>query len=301
MIRAPIVLTAIFFAILAAGPARAEPIPEPVARMIDEAVASGNGAALDTVADIARKTYPKSAAEIDAVVAQFHTHVEEERVAKLENQTFFEGWKGEGELGASRNTGNTDDTNVVIGVHLAKDGLRWAHKFNATVDYQRIDGVSGTEKFLVGYEPNYKFNDDLYVFGLLQWERDRFGGFDSRTTESFGIGYNILHADSLKWSVTAGPAFREIDPIIGRWHYDANARLGSTLTWTLSKSTVFTENLSFYVGGSDNTAESATAITTKIVNALAARFSFDIKKETNPDPGFRNTDTISRVTLVYGF
>jgi putative salt-induced outer membrane protein len=59
--------------------------------------------------------------------------------------------------------------------------------------------------------------------------------------------------------------------------------------------------MSFYFGGGNNTSQSTTALTTKIVDALAARVSFDIKKETSPSPGAKKTDTASRATLVYGF
>jgi len=49
--------------------AHAEPVPASVAAMID--AAAGDPASLKTVADIAKKTNPGSAAEIDAQVAGY--------------------------------------------------------------------------------------------------------------------------------------------------------------------------------------------------------------------------------------
>lgn len=78
--------------------AHAEPVPASVAAMID--AAAGDPASLKTVADIAKKTNPGSAAEIDAQVAALNKKTEEARVAKLESQSFTEGWSGEGTIGA---------------------------------------------------------------------------------------------------------------------------------------------------------------------------------------------------------
>ncbi|TAK99180.1 MAG: DUF481 domain-containing protein [Rhodospirillaceae bacterium] len=204
-------------------------------------------------------------------------------------------------LGASRTTGNTDTTDIAIGLHLNKDGIQWKHVINATADYQHTRGVAGENKYLAGYEVNYKFNPVIFADGLVQWEKDRFAGFNNRETESLGLGYSAIHTPNLTLNLTLGPAVREIDQVLGPTKTDVEARLATQLTWNISPSTVFTENLNIYAGGGENTYESTTALTTKIINALAARASFDIKKESNPGPSFKKTDTTSRVTLVYGF
>lgn len=282
-------------------PAWAEPIPAPVEKMILEAAKTGSPRTLDTVAAVAAAAVPESAMEIRALVDSLRTRAEAERIAQLEQLNYFQGWHGEGELGASKVTGNTDTTDIAIGVHLTKDGLKWAHKFNVTADYQRAQGVSGVDKYLAGYEANYKFNERLFTFGLLQYDRDHFAGFNNRLTESFGLGYSLFHTPTLMWDVTAGPAFRQIDQVLGPSQYDVEARLATHLTWNITDATVLTEDVSFYVGGGNSTSQSTTAVTTKLIDALAARASFNIKKETAPGPGFKRTDTASRVTLVYGF
>lgn len=281
--------------------AQAEPIPPAVEKMILEAAKTGSPRTLDTVAAVATASLPESAPEITKLVDSLRTRAEAERIAQLEELNYFQGWHGEGELGASKVTGNTDTTDIAIGVHLTKDGLKWAHKFNVTADYQHAQGVSGVDKYLAGYEANYKFNARLFSFGLLQWDRDHFAGFNNRVTESVGMGYSIFHTPTLVWDLTLGPAFRQIDQVLGPTQYDTEARLATHLTWNISDATVFTEDMSFYIGGGNSTSQSTTAITTKLIDALAARASFNIKKETSPGPGFKKTDTASRVTLVYGF
>ena len=74
--------------------ALAEPPPEPIARLITEAAKTGNPVLLKDTADLAKRTYPASAAEIDALIANLQAQAEAARVAKLQEQGFFEGWSG---------------------------------------------------------------------------------------------------------------------------------------------------------------------------------------------------------------
>ena len=43
------------------------------------------------------------------------------------------------------------------------------------------------------------------------------------------------------------------------------------------------------------------AITAKLMDKLATRFSFEVRNESNPRFGRKPTDTITRFSLVYGF
>jgi putative salt-induced outer membrane protein len=278
-------------------------MPEAVSRMIVAAAKSRDPAALDNVIKAAKAAYPDSVKEIDSLTASLKSDAEKARRVKLAQQHYYEGWKGEGEVGASLSTGNTNTTDVAIGLHLTKEGIRWRHKFDATAESQRTRGVAGTDKYLGAYEINFKLKPVVYLFGLVQWERDRFAGVGSRATQAFGAGYTVLKKPNLSWDITAGPAFRETDHVRDGKDAEAEARFGTHVSWNLSPTTVFTEDGSIYAGGGNSTYQSTTAITTKLVKSLAARVSFDAKKETTSAPvlGDNKMDTTSRVTLVYGF
>jgi len=292
----------IIFAVVAgcALPAGAA-LPEPVTRMINAAAISEDPAALDTVAGVAKSAYPGSDREVDERVSRLKADKETKRIALLRQHRFYQGWSGEGEVGASRTSGNTNDTTLAVGLHVTKEGIRWRHKFDATAEYQRSQGVSGSEKYLASYGPNYKINERFFTFGLAQWEKDRFAGFYSRTTEAVGLGYNVLTGPAVTLDVRAGPAFRQTDLVVGAYQTTTELRLASQFAWHVSPRTTITEDVDVYVGGGNNTYQSNTALTTTVIGRLAARASFRIKKETSPQPGFSATDTSSRVTLVYGF
>ena len=284
-----------------ASAALAESPPEPIVRLITEAARSGNPAALKDIADLAKKTYPASVAEIDALLANLQVESEAARIARLREQGFFQGWSGEGEIGASQTTGTARNTTIAAGVKLNKDGIDWQHHIAALVDYQHGNGVTTANRELASYEADYKLAPRLFADGFLQWEQDPFAGFTRRFTESLGAGYDIIEGPIVTWQVSGGPALRQAVFITHTTENDLAARGATQFVWNITPATVFSEDAGAYLGGRDNTYFSTTAVTTKILGDLSGRLSFDVNVESHPPPGIENTSTISRFTLVYSF
>ena len=286
---------------LMATPAWAADMPDAVAAMIRAAAETGDAATLKTTVDLARKTNPAATAEIDALVAEIEKTAEDARVAKLKHQGILEGWKGQGQAGASISTGNTQNKGLALGLNLNRDGLKWRHTILATVDYARDQGVTTKQRYYASYEANYKFNDRLYVLGLGSWERDRFAGFDRRFSETVGVGYSVIRTPEMTLNVEAGPALRQTRYITGLSENKFAARTAADYAWTIAPGMLFTENATYYGQSGDATITSTTALTFKLRGALSVQASFLATHETNPPLGLDKTDTTSRMTLVYGF
>lgn len=286
-------------ACMAPALAQAAPLPGPVADMID--AASGDPAALKAVVEAAKKTNPDSVAEIDAQVAGLAAKAEADKTARLASQSFFEGWSGEGEVGGSISTGNTSDRGLALGLGFAKESLRWRHSIDLAVDYQKTEGDLTKERYFAGYQGAYKFNERLYVVGVLSAERDKFAGFKSRFTEGLNLGYLVIDDPNLRFSLEAGPAFRQTSYYLEGDDSDLTGRVAGDLAWTIRPDTVFTQTAAAYLASSNSTITATTAITTKLMGDLSGRASFEIRYETDPPLGREDTDTTSRVTMVYSF
>lgn len=284
---------------LAAVAAHATPVPPSVAAMID--AADSDPATLKTISDLAKKTNPDSAAEIDAQVAQITAANEAARVQKLETQKFTEGWTGEGSLGAFASSGNTSSSGVALGLTLTKESLRWKNTFGAGVNYQKDNGVTSQERYFIGNKLDYKFSERFYVYGLLGWERDTFAGYDSRFSESIGLGYKLIATPKVTLGLEAGPALRQTSYTDDTSDSVFNGRVAGNFLWNIGPTTTFTEVASYFFGEGGDTFTSDTALTTKLYGKLSARISFFIQNESEPQPGREATDTTTRVTLVYGF
>ena len=296
-------VAASMIAVVAPAPAHAS-LPDPVKAMIDAAIASKNDVDIKTIVKLAKSTNPDDIAEIDALLTAYNG--EQAAAAAAAEQAQYEGgllanWSGQGELGGFHSSGNTESTGVTASIKLKKDGRKWRHNFRAIADYQRTNGVTDREQFLAAYEPNYKFNDRLFAFGLAQYERDRFQGFSARYTLSGGLGYAVIKTDDVELNVKGGPAWRKTS-LIGSGKDSSIAGLAALDSfWQISDNLRLTQDASAYIQSGNKTFTSTTGLEAKLLGALSARLSYAWEHETDPPAGIKNTDKISRATLVYGF
>jgi putative salt-induced outer membrane protein len=282
-------------------------LPEPVRDLIDAAIATGDETKVRTVIDLARTTNPDDGAELDAILAGFETKLaaaqaEEEaaKEAEMRSAGLFENWTGQGELGAFMSTGNADNTGLTASLALTKDGINWRHKVAGRADYQRSEGVTTREQYLASYEVNYKISDRLFAFALGQYERDRFQGFSARYSASGGLGYDVF-TDGPTLSVKAGPAWRRTELIGGASTSNLAGLAAADFDWAISDTITFTQDASALVQSGSSTFVSDTGLQASISDALSVRLSYTVEHDTDPPAGAVKTDTLSRITVIYGF
>ncbi|VWX56589.1 DUF481 domain-containing protein [Sphingorhabdus sp. 109] len=313
----PAVAAAILVAASASTPAAAA-LPDPVREMIDAAIASDDKQDVAAIVKIAKATNPDDHAEIDALMADFNARqAKAAAVALREKQQagFFENWKGQGEIGGFRSTGNTRNLGISGGLKLVKDAVKWRLNIKARADYERSSGSTTRDQLSATIEPNYKFDESLYAYGLAQFERDRFQGFSARYTLSGGLGYELVKTKDIRLAIKAGPAFRTTNFAGGGSKSSLAALAGIDFDWKISDHLKFSQDAggtyasdaqgfssAVVVIDSDNTSLTATsALDAKLLGSLSARLSYTIEHETNPPTGRIKTDTLSRATLVYDF
>jgi putative salt-induced outer membrane protein len=301
----------------APGPLAAE-LPAPVRAMIDAAIATGDEGKVSTVIELATATNPEDKAEIEALHRGFaetkaaeRRRAEEKRLAAIREAGPFEHWKGRGELGGSRATGNSDYVGLTAALDLTRQGIDWKHQLRARADYQEDRGVTSREKYFAAYEPRYQMGSDLFAYGLVQYERDRFQGFDGRYALSTGVGYQAIKRPDLNLSLKAGPALRRTDYTAGEVDTRLAGLLGLDFDWTVTDGLKLTQDSNLvtetgaaatvFVDGRNTTLALVTGLEARITGKLSTRLSYAIDYQSDPPAGKLGTDTLSRVTFVYGF
>ncbi|MBX7540421.1 DUF481 domain-containing protein [Qipengyuania sphaerica] len=300
-----------------AAPASAE-LPEGVQAMIDAAIATGDEKKVETVLELARATNPEDLAKIDAIEAEWiaaQTARIAEQKAKKEQEIrtagIFDRWSGEGEIGAFQSSGNTDSLGLATSLKLKREGLKWSHLLTGRADYQRLNGETSREQFLAAYEPRWQFSEDLFVYGLAQFERDRLQGFDARYAASGGLGYKVFDRDGLKLSVKAGPAWRITEFRDGTSNSRIAALFGADFDWEIVKGLTFTQDtnalaegggeVQVLVDGSNTSINLVSGLDFKISEKLRSRLSYAVDYDSNPPADAVSTDTLTRFTVIYGF
>ncbi len=295
--------------LLLAVPAHAEIAPV-IGTMLDDAIANGDAAEVDTIAKYARKVNPEAASEIDARIAAFRAAqnaklaaeaAAAKQAAEGAPNGLFDRWKGQGELGAFASTGNNDSVGFSAGITLERDGEHWRNKLRATGDYQRTNGATSREAVLASWEPNYKFDDAMFAYGLAQYESDKFQGYRARYAASGGVGYRAWNSDTVTLDLKAGPAWRQTDYTVTGRESSLAALAGSNFSWKMSPSLTLLNTMDAYTETHRATLTSLTSLDAKLGKTLSARFSYRLAHESNPPVGVEKTDTLTRMSLVYGF
>ena len=281
---------------------------DPVRNMLAAAIASGKDADVEAVAKLAMDTHPHDAAEIEARLVAYRAERQRLRDeaasaarAKLAAAKIWENWKGEGQIGASQSSGNTKSAGLSAGLALSRQGIDWTHKLRAQADYQRTNGRTSVERYLVEFEPQYRISDRAFGFGFGRWEHDRILGYDTRWNVSGGLGYKVIDGKTMSLSLKGGPAWRQTDFISGARDSELTALGGLDFGWQLSPTLRLTQVASTIIGEANSSTNSLTALNAKLSGALSARIAYSAQIDTTPPPGIESVDTQTRFTLVYGF
>jgi len=286
--------------------------------MIDAAIATDDAAKVSTVLDLARTTHPDDAATIDAIEAEWkasqaakHAAAEAARKKAISEAGIFARWSGEGEFGGFHSTGNTESIGVTTALQLKREGLEWTHLLRARADYQRQNGATSREQFVAAYEPRWQFNDDLFLYGLAQFERDRLQGFDARYAASGGLGYKVVDEEGLSLSVKAGPAWRITEYTDGTSASRIAGLFGADFDWQIVEGLTFTQDanalaegggeVQVLIDGNNTSINLVSGLDFKISEKLRSRLSYAVDYNSNPPVDTEATDTITRFSVVYGF
>jgi putative salt-induced outer membrane protein len=282
--------------------------PDPIGNMLAAAIASAKDADVEAVGKLAKETNPENAAEIEERLLAYRAERKRLRDeaaaaerAKLAAAKFWERWKGEGQIGASQSSGNTESVGLSAGLALARKGIDWTHKMRAQADYQRTNGQTSVERYLAELEPQYRINDRTFAYGLGRWEHDRILGYDTRWNLSGGLGYKVVDTKKMTLSLKGGPAFRQTDFVTGASDTELTALAGLDFGWQISPTLRLTQVASTIIGEANGSTSSQTALSAKLTGALSARVAYSAQIDTSPPPGIESVDTQTRFTLVYGF
>ncbi|HEY2753164.1 DUF481 domain-containing protein [Phenylobacterium sp.] len=291
IIAAPLTLTALV--------AHAAPLPQAVSDMLRAAADEPD--TLDAVVRAAKKANPDSVAEIDAEVKALKARAAADKAAEVANQGFFEGWSLKGELGGSISTGNTESEALAAALSAEKRTPIWVHDFDMSVDFKRENEETTKDRYFGAYSIQRNITPRFYGVGVLWGERDRFAGYNYRFSESLGVGYRLFDGPGLKLRVEGGPAARQSEYLVTGYDLTYATRLAEYLSWQITQRLEFSQSLVTYLETKNSTVIGDASVTTKLQKRLSARASYEVRHEASPPVGRKNTDTTTRLTLVFTY
>ena len=222
-------------------------------------------------------------------------------VSAIDKAAAKDGWQGSVGLGFLNTSGNSDTSSLNANVALGYKSGPWGDTLNLQELHASQNGVATADSYDVTGQSKYSFTEKNYVYGLLDDQGDRFSGYSRRTTEALGYGRRLLDSASQQLDVEIGAGARQT-----RYTDDTSdsvviERLSASYLWKFAEKSNFAENLSVEHGTDNTFTQSVTALTTNLAGSFALSISYTLKHNSSVLPGFKNTDTITAVSLVYSF
>ena len=215
-------------------------------------------------------------------------------------------WKSSAEVGIVRTTGNTETQNTSIKGDIIYEDGQWKHTGHAAAfgaSQEHAAGISTTsaERYLLLGKSDYKLSDIDYVYGLVQFQKHRFSGFEYEHVVSAGYGRKVLKKADMELDVEIGPGVRFFKVDNGVSDEEALVRLAGKYWWAITDHSKFTQDLTFEIGEDLTTTTSVTGLQANINSSLAMKLTFTVKNKNEVPVATEKTDTETAVTLVYTF
>lgn len=219
-----------------------------------------------------------------------------------------QGWAGDIEAGLLTTSGNTDETQISGEADVTRNWMDWRQNVTLRSRYAEQDEERTTERYSASTQMDYKFNPNDFVFLRGRYDNDDFSGYQFQASTSAGYGRRIWEEGDSRLDATLGAGYRyskfdERDPEHGSQREEPIGRLAADFRYDLSKTAQFREELESEIGldEGDSVSRSVTSLQANINSALAMRLAYTVEHDSNPPADNKSTDTITSVTLLYGF
>lgn len=211
-------------------------------------------------------------------------------------------WKGKGEAGIVFARGNTDADTVNFKLGMSEEVDRWKHALEMAALRATSGGVKSADRYMAGWQSDYKINDRTFAFGGLRYERDKFSGFDYQATASTGVGYKFYDTQKMKLSGQAGVGYRRIkDGVTGQSSGNAVFVAGFDYENVLTATTRVVDKFHLESGSDNTLLSNFVGLEVKMNTSLALSVGLDARQNTKPPAPRKKTDTVTTVNLVYAF
>jgi putative salt-induced outer membrane protein len=210
-------------------------------------------------------------------------------------------WSGAASLGYLSTSGNTDTTSYSTKVRVGYASGDWKHGFSASANGSDESNITTSEAYQAGWESDYNFTEHDFIFGTVDWRKDRFSGVDQQITEAIGYGRRLIATPNHLLSVGLGVGHRQADLADGTSESGVIGRGSVDYNWIFSETAGFDQNL-IVESGSDNTyIESVSAVRARLVGDFALVLSYTIKQNSDVPVGSEKTDKLTAISIEYAF
>ncbi len=213
----------------------------------------------------------------------------------------IDGWKGSVEGGLDIYSGNTSSTNLYGKAAVAKEIGKWTHGGFAEAFNQEQSDVRTGEKYRAGLNTRYDFTERFFGFGEVEYNKDRFSGYDYRVHEDVGVGYIFLDGDKWYWDGLVGAGMQHTKDITGDSNDSWLAKVGTNVDYQFNENVSFHQKAEALFSEDLDTYRSDSSVKSKISDSLSFRAGYKIEKLSSVPAGRKKSDSHTYLGVVYDF
>lgn len=213
-------------------------------------------------------------------------------------------WTGKGEAGVAVASGNTDTKSANAKIAIGNKHEQWENTATLAGNYVRTDGDTTARRWELGLQTRYTFSAHTFWYGGLRYEEDKFSGFDHQGVVSTGIGRKFIDNDTTHFSGQVGAGYKFYKTIgtllvPGSKESEAVGVASLDFDHKLTDTTKVYDKLSGEFTSGNNFLQNEVGVAVKMSDRLALAVAYAVRHNTSPPAGFKKTDTLSTLNLVY--
>ncbi|SEI69972.1 DUF481 domain-containing protein [Frateuria terrea] len=238
------------------------------------------------------------------------------------------GWTGSGEFGFASARGNSRTENVNAKLGLNQENEYWKNNFFlngmrskgevSVVDAntgQTVDRFSTTaNRYDAGASVGYKLDPRSYIVGAGRYEHDDFGANLWQGIVSLGYGYIALKNERTELSFEIGPGYKRYRPanttlLVNGETVEVRRPTESEVVgrglinfkYRLTDNTAFEDTLLVEAGSKNKYYQNDAGLSVSMTKKMALKLGFQVRYNSDTQPGTQSTDTLTTTNLVYNF
>lgn len=237
-------------------------------------------------------------------------------------------WSGSGELGFALSKGNSHTENLNAKLQLQQENDLWKSSFylsglRSKGDITVTDPDTGetytafettANRYEGGASVGYKLSPRSYVNTTGRYEHDDFGAKRWQGIISIGYGYIALKTARTELSFEIGPGYKRYRP-----NYTTVTRNGQSQRvlppiedegvvrglvnwkWNLTDNTRLEDSLLVEAGNRDRYYQNDLGLSVDMTEKLSLKIAYQLRYNTDIQPGAENTDQLYTTNVVYNF
>lgn len=216
-------------------------------------------------------------------------------------------WKGEGELGYTLTSGNSDNETIVSKLSISYQQNSWINTFKIeslrteSKDSDSSDTVVTANRITLSDKLSYDISEHIYSFFNTRYEEDNFSGFEYQSSATLGAGYRVIKQQDISLTLESGVGYQQDRTDDRQMQKGRALRFSEDFAYQITSTTNLTQGLIVEQGKNNVYSEFNAGFKVAINGSLALKLSHLIKHNSDVPDDKENFDRVTTATLVYGF